>query len=225
MTGRQLFPSGKNGAAAANDAPTAEELLQRVRYPEIIPPSKRATRVPAELDRISCKALAPDLAERYQTCEELRRDLATFLAQTSPATDGVRVAKFLTDLYGDEIETERRERESMIETRAPLADRDRAGLAARGEAVAARAAAAAGARGAAAAAAAGAARSHAQSAVAKTEKERERARKEKERAADCARAAAREGDDRQRSGAPSAARRQARRARIAIRSRAARACR
>ncbi len=116
LTGRQLFPSGKNGAAIANDAPTAEELLQRVRYPEVVPPSKRATRVPAELDRIACKALAPELAQRYQTCEELRRDLATFLAQTSPATDGVRVAKFLTDLYGDEIETERRERESMIET-------------------------------------------------------------------------------------------------------------
>ena len=72
--------------------------------------------MPAELDRIACKALAPELAQRYQTCEELRRDLATFLAQTSPATDGVRVAKFLTDLYGDEIETERRERESMIDT-------------------------------------------------------------------------------------------------------------
>jgi len=116
LTGRQLFPSNKNGAAAPNDAPTAEELLQRVRHPEIVPPSKRATRVPVELDRIACKALAPDLAERYQTCEELRRDLATFLAQTSPATDGVRVAKFLTDLYGDEIETERRERESIIES-------------------------------------------------------------------------------------------------------------
>ena len=62
LTGRQLFPSGKNGAAVANDAPTAEELLQRVRYPEVVPPSKRATRVPAELDRIACKALAPDLA-------------------------------------------------------------------------------------------------------------------------------------------------------------------
>ncbi len=116
LTGRQLFPSGKNGAAAPNDAPTAEELLQRVRHPEIVPPSKRATRVPAELDHIACKALAPDLAQRYQTCEELRLDLATFLAKHAPATDGVRVAKFLTDLYGDEIETERREREAMIET-------------------------------------------------------------------------------------------------------------
>jgi serine/threonine protein kinase len=117
LTGRQLFPSGKVGAGGgANDAPTAEELLQRVRHPDIVPPSRRASRVPAELDRITTKALAPDLAQRYQTCEELRRDLATFLAQTSPATDGVRVAKFLSDLYGDEIDTERTEREALIES-------------------------------------------------------------------------------------------------------------
>ena len=117
LTGRQLFPSGKGaGGVPGNDAPTAEELLQRVRHPEISAPSKRASRVPAELDRIAMKALAPDLAQRYQTCEELRRDLATFLAQTSPATDSVRVTKFLTDLYGDEIETERRERETLIES-------------------------------------------------------------------------------------------------------------
>jgi eukaryotic-like serine/threonine-protein kinase len=114
LTGRQLFPSNKAGAA--NDAPTADELLQRVRYPEITPPSRRASRVPAELDRIALKALAPDLVNRYQTCEELRRDLATFLAQTSPATDMARVTKFLTDLYGDEIETERTEREALIES-------------------------------------------------------------------------------------------------------------
>jgi serine/threonine protein kinase len=116
LTGRQLFPSGKVAGAPNNDAATAEELLQRVRYPEITGPSRRASRVPGELDRIALKALAPDLANRYQTCEELRRDLATFLAQTSPATDGVRVAKFLTDLYGDEIETERRDREAIIES-------------------------------------------------------------------------------------------------------------
>jgi serine/threonine protein kinase len=117
LTGRQLFPSGKGAAAglAGNDTPAADELLQRVRYPEITPPSRRAARVPAELDRIATKALAPDLADRYATCEELRRDVAAFLAQTSPHTDVVRVAKFLSDLYGDEIETERREREALIE--------------------------------------------------------------------------------------------------------------
>src|SRR6185295_5947560 len=118
LTGRQLFPSGKGGAGAAaggDDAPTAEELLQRVRNPELVPPSRRASRVPAELDRIVLKALAPDLGQRYATCEELRRDLAAFLAHTSPTIDAVRIAKFLGELYGEEIEIERREREAMID--------------------------------------------------------------------------------------------------------------
>src|SRR6185369_727544 len=38
LTGRQLFPSGKGAAGAAagaDDAPTTEELLQRVRNPDL----------------------------------------------------------------------------------------------------------------------------------------------------------------------------------------------
>jgi serine/threonine-protein kinase len=114
LTGRQLFPSVK--AQGGKDAITAEELLQRVRDPEVIAPSKRATRVPPELDRIALKALAPVLKDRYQTCEELRQDLATFLAQTAPATDSVRVASFLKELYADDIASERKEREELAQT-------------------------------------------------------------------------------------------------------------
>jgi serine/threonine protein kinase len=119
LTGRQLFPSIKGtapGGKDAKDAITAEELLRRVRDPEIVPPSKRASRVPPELDRIALKALAPNLADRYKTCEELRQDLATFLAQTAPATDSVRVAAFLKELYAADIESERVEREGLIQT-------------------------------------------------------------------------------------------------------------
>jgi serine/threonine protein kinase len=128
LTGRQLFPSGKGAAAvdaAGHETPTAEELLQRVRNPELAPPSRRASRVPPELDRIVMKALAPDLRQRYATCEELRRDLATFLAQTSPTIDVVRISNFLGELYGDEIETERREREAMIESAKRELKKDR----------------------------------------------------------------------------------------------------
>jgi serine/threonine-protein kinase len=114
LTGRQLFPSVK--APGGKDAITAEELLRRVRDPEVLPPSKRATRVPPELDRIALKALASDLKDRYQTCEELRQDLATFLAQTAPATDSVRVASFLKELYADDMATERKEREELAQT-------------------------------------------------------------------------------------------------------------
>ena len=83
LTGRQLFPSGK-APGAPKDGHTSEEILRRVRNPDLMPPSQRAPRVPPELDRIALKALAPDLKDRYASCEELRSDLATFLAQTSP---------------------------------------------------------------------------------------------------------------------------------------------
>jgi serine/threonine protein kinase len=115
LTGRQLFPSGKP-VGAGQEVVTAEELLRRVRDPELVAPSKRATRVPPELDRIALKALAPKLADRYANCEELRFDLATYLAQTSPTTDQVRVAGFLKELYAPDIESERLERESIIKT-------------------------------------------------------------------------------------------------------------
>jgi serine/threonine-protein kinase len=113
LTGRQLFPSGKP-PGAARDAQTSEELLKRVRNPELVPPSRRAGRVPPELDRIALKALAPDLKQRYRSCEELRHDLATFVAQTSPATDSARLQAFLGDLYGEDIAAERTEREDLI---------------------------------------------------------------------------------------------------------------
>ncbi|HVX98108.1 MAG TPA: protein kinase [Polyangia bacterium] len=115
LTGRQLFPSGK-APGAAKDAITAEELLRRVRDPEVVAPSKRASRVPPELDRIALKALAPKLSDRYASCEELRQDLATFLGQTAPATDSVRVAGFLKELYAEDIESERKEREALAKT-------------------------------------------------------------------------------------------------------------
>jgi serine/threonine protein kinase len=113
LTGRQLFPSGRN-AGAPKDQGTSEELLRRVRNPELVAPSLRAGRVPAELDRIALKALAPDLKERYASCEDLRHDLAKFVALTSPATDSTRVAKFLAELYQEDMAAERAEREQLI---------------------------------------------------------------------------------------------------------------
>ncbi len=113
LTGRQLFPSTR-APGAPKDQITSDELLRRVRNPEVVPPSRRAARVPAELDRITLKALAPDLKERYTSCEELRHDLAKFLTQTSPATDPSRVAKFLGDLYDEDIAAERAERDQLI---------------------------------------------------------------------------------------------------------------
>ena len=61
LTGRQLFPSGKS-PGAPKDMQTSEELLRRVRNPEMVPPSRSGPRAcPPELDRIALKALAPEL--------------------------------------------------------------------------------------------------------------------------------------------------------------------
>jgi serine/threonine protein kinase len=113
LTGRQLFPSTK-APGAPKDGHTSEEILRRVRNPEIVPPSRRAQRVPPELDRIALKALAADRKDRYARCEELRHDLATFLAKNYPATDSMRLATFLQELYSDDEVAERTERETLI---------------------------------------------------------------------------------------------------------------
>src|SRR6188508_1317792 len=55
LTGRQLFPPGK-------DQP--QDLLSRAKNPEVMRPSKRAPRVPAELDEICLKALHADRSQR-----------------------------------------------------------------------------------------------------------------------------------------------------------------
>ena len=109
LTGRQLFPSAKApGAQGRADVRGASAARPQSRADAALAPRRR---VPAELDRIALKALAPDLKQRYANCEELRHDLATYLAQASPATDATRVAAFLADLYGDDIVAERTERD------------------------------------------------------------------------------------------------------------------
>jgi serine/threonine protein kinase len=113
LTGRQLFPSGK-APGVPKDGHTSEEILRRVRNPDLVPPSRRAARVPADLDRIALKALAPDLKNRYTRCEELRSDLAAFLSQHHPATDTARVAGFLRELYAEDMVAEQVEREELI---------------------------------------------------------------------------------------------------------------
>jgi serine/threonine protein kinase/Flp pilus assembly protein TadD len=105
LTGRQLFPQGKQAAA---------DVLNVTRNPNIDQPSKRTSRVPPALDAIVLRALAVDPAARYQTAEEMRAALAEFLATEAPATDAARMASFLRDLFGEEIERERSDRDEAV---------------------------------------------------------------------------------------------------------------
>ena len=105
LTGRQLFPPGK-------DQP--QDLLSRAKNPDPPRPSKRAPRVPAELDEICVKALAASKSDRYADCDEMRTALQSWLAHNAPTTDGTRMAQFLQDLFTEDISRERAERQEMI---------------------------------------------------------------------------------------------------------------
>jgi serine/threonine-protein kinase len=106
LTGRQMFPQGE------------ENLMERVRDPQIVPPSQLAQRVPPQLDVIVVKALSKDKTLRYLDCEAFRAALSGFLAQHAPTTDNDRVARFLEQLFGDEIMRDRAERQQLLEQAA-----------------------------------------------------------------------------------------------------------
>jgi serine/threonine protein kinase len=117
LTGRQLF-----GTTPRTDDDQQDDLLERVRHPEITPPSHKASRVPRELDAILIKALAPKQEDRFQSGEEFRSELAGFLAKNAPAMDGHQVARFLRDLFSDLIAKERAERAELVRTGVALLD-------------------------------------------------------------------------------------------------------
>ena len=105
LTGRQLFPPGK-------DQP--QDLLARAKNPEPMRPSKRAPRVPVELDEICLKALAAAKEDRYADCDGMRMALQAWLAQNAPTTDGTRMAAFLHELFAEDITRDRAERNELL---------------------------------------------------------------------------------------------------------------
>ncbi|MBI4508150.1 MAG: protein kinase, partial [Deltaproteobacteria bacterium] len=105
LTGRQLFPPGQA---------QAQDLLSRAKDPRPAPPSERAPRVPGDLDEIVLKALSPASDDRYQTGEELRAALAGWLAREAPETDSDRLARFVMDLFAEDLQRERAEREELV---------------------------------------------------------------------------------------------------------------
>jgi serine/threonine protein kinase len=103
LTGRQLFPQAE------------QNLIERVRAPVIDPPSKLTGRVPAELEAIVMRALAPKREDRYADCDALRAGLAGWLAKSAPTIDNERVAAFLRQLFGVEIDEERTRRAALLD--------------------------------------------------------------------------------------------------------------
>jgi serine/threonine protein kinase len=105
LTGRQLFPSSKD---------PQHGMLWRARNTDVMPPSRRAPRVPAELDEICLRALAHEKQDRYADCDEMRMALQTWLAHHAPDTDGARMASFVRQLCAADIMRERTERAELL---------------------------------------------------------------------------------------------------------------
>ncbi len=106
LTGRQLFPPGKE---------QPQDLLTRARNPDVLRPSKRAPRVPAELDEVVIRGLASARDDRYATCDEMRQALQTWLAANAPTTDSTRMSEFIRELFVEDITADRVEREAMMQ--------------------------------------------------------------------------------------------------------------
>jgi len=85
------------------------KILDRLKDPQVEPPSQVNKDIPLELDRIVLKALARMPEDRYQSAEEMYTECEAFLASRDefPSTNGFR--NFLRIVFREDIEREERE--------------------------------------------------------------------------------------------------------------------
>ncbi len=78
-------------------------LLRRILDQEPPPPRAAAAWMPEALEKIIQKAMAKDVARRYQTSAELREDLSRFLVEQKATTTTERhVSRYLSTLFSDQ---------------------------------------------------------------------------------------------------------------------------
>ncbi|MDB4953063.1 MAG: serine/threonine protein kinase [Myxococcales bacterium] len=88
-------------------------LMEKVRKAEVPPPSNFNRRVTPELDAISLKALARDVADRYQTAAQLAADLDALIA--GYRFDPKELRQFMRQLFRKEYAKELEETQMAIE--------------------------------------------------------------------------------------------------------------
>jgi eukaryotic-like serine/threonine-protein kinase len=87
-------------------------LMERVRKAEVPPPSQFNRRVSPELDAISLKALARDVADRYQSAAELSADLDGLIA--SYRFDPRELRQFVRQLFRKEFTKELEDMQAVL---------------------------------------------------------------------------------------------------------------
>lgn len=88
-------------------------LMEKVRKAEVPPPSGFNRRVTPELDAISLKALARDVADRYQTAAQLAADLDALIA--GYRFDPKELRQFMRQLFRKEYAKELEETQMALE--------------------------------------------------------------------------------------------------------------
>ena len=105
---------------------TEFQLMERVRNAEVVPPSKFNRRVPEELDRVVLKALARDVADRYQSAAELAADLHAFLQPYR--FDPRELVEHLRGLFRSDYDREAAELAACFRALLPTNDGEEASL-------------------------------------------------------------------------------------------------
>lgn len=80
-------------------------LLNKVQKGIVIPPSKKNTDIPEELDNIILKALEYDLEKRYQNATEFKKDLEEFMTKyyKDKLFTYIDLSQFMIGLFTDEL--------------------------------------------------------------------------------------------------------------------------
>ncbi|MBA3392481.1 MAG: serine/threonine protein kinase [Deltaproteobacteria bacterium] len=89
-------------------------LMEKVRKAEVPPPSNFNRRVTPELDAIAQKALARDVADRYQTASQLATDLDALIA--GYRFDPKELRQFMRQLFRKEYAKELEDTETSLHT-------------------------------------------------------------------------------------------------------------
>jgi serine/threonine protein kinase len=89
-------------------------LMEKVRKADVPPPSNFNRRVTAELDAITLKALARDVADRYQSAAQLAKDLDTLIE--SYRFDPKELRQFMRQMFRKEYARELEDIQSALES-------------------------------------------------------------------------------------------------------------
>jgi hypothetical protein len=92
--------------------------MEKVRKAEVPPPSNFNRRVTPELDAISLKALARDVADRYQTAAQLAADLDSLIE--GYRFDPKELRQFMRQLFRKEYAKELEDTQMSLETEPGL---------------------------------------------------------------------------------------------------------